>query len=64
MNLVIGLHPDDITIISEASQSSYSELWTSPFLDRFYRPIVVTIVRASLDAFDTVVVPLRILQGG
>ncbi len=64
MNLVIGLHPDDIKIISEASQCSYGELWTSPFLDRFYRPIVVTIVRASLDAFDTVVVPLRILQGG
>jgi hypothetical protein len=63
LNLTIGLHPDDASIMADSEHRSYGELWTSPFLDRFYRPIVVTIVRASTDLFGAVALPLRILQG-
>ena len=64
LNLTIGLHPDDVKIIADSADSSYGDLWTSPFLDRFYRPLVVTCVRLSLDLFDDVAIPLRVLQGG
>lgn len=63
LSLTIGLHSDDLRILSDAADSSYADLWTSPFLDRFYRPLVVTLVRLSSDAFGPSALPLRILQG-
>lgn len=63
LNLTIGLHPDDVKIIADSAHSTYADLWTSPFLDRFYRPVVVTLVRISLDVFGDVAIPMRVLQG-
>ncbi len=61
--LPMGLHTDDIGIIEGASAMGYSELWTSPFMGLFYRPVVVTLVKASQDLFGQVALPLRVLQG-
>ena len=63
LNLRIGFHTDDLKIISDASDLSYRDLWTTPFLDRFYRPVVVTLVRVSIDSFGMTVLPIRIAQG-
>jgi hypothetical protein len=59
--LRIDFHSDDLAILEAAS--GYGDAWTTPFLDRFYRPIVVTIVQLARDLFGESAIPLRVLQG-
>jgi hypothetical protein len=63
MQLSIGLHPDDRAIIDDVVHGGYGEIWTSTFLGRFYRPVVVTLVKLCLDLCGEVVLPLRLLNG-
>ncbi len=64
LSLPIGLHPDDVAVMRTLPAASYSEVWTSPFKDLFYRPLTVSLVKVSTDAFGAVAWPLRVLQGG
>jgi len=61
--LPLGLDRDDIAVMNFTSHTSYSEIWSTPFRDLYYRPIVVTITKLSTDLFGASAVPLRVLQG-
>ena len=61
--LPLGLHRDDVGVMEFVSHSSYGDVWSSPFMDLFYRPLVVTIAKLGSDAFGPGPLPLRIVQG-
>lgn len=63
LQLRLGLHSDDVGIIKLASEHGYSDVWTSPMMRFFYRPIVVTLVKLSSEFFASPALPLRALQG-
>lgn len=62
LQLRLGLHADDRVVLDGAA-ASYREIWTAPFLDRFYRPLVVALVKLSREGFGAVALPLRLIAG-
>jgi len=61
--LPLGLHPDDVGVMQFVSQHGYGDVWTTPFMRLFYRPLVVTIAKLGTDLFGPGALPLRVLQG-
>lgn len=47
--LPIGIHSDDLEVVRFASAADYGELWTAPFRDLYYRPLVSTLVKIGAD---------------
>ncbi len=56
-----AIHTDDLEVIGFAVDAGYGEIWSAPFRELYYRPLVVSIVKLGLDTIGANLL-LRIVQ--